>query len=83
MLDRIHQSKVIDIMQQRKDGKPVEFSITYCKKSTGELITYPAAVITSVHSKGSTVNIMEVGDYKPRSIRKCLITRINNLKVYF
>ena len=26
-------------MEQRKEGKPIEFSIEFCKKSTGELIT--------------------------------------------
>lgn len=83
MLDRIHQSKVIEIMQNRRDGKPLEFSIEFCKKSTGELVTYKKAVLTSVHSKGSTVNIMEVGDSTPKTIRKCLITKINNLKIYF
>ena len=70
-------------MEQREDGRPKEFSISFCKKSTGELITYPAAVLTSVHYKGSTVDILVVGDSTPRSIRKCLITRINNLKVIF
>ena len=34
---RIHQSKIWEIMERRQDGKPIEFSIQFCKKSTGEL----------------------------------------------
>lgn len=70
-------------MQRRVNGKPVEFSIQFCKRSTGELITYPGVVLTSIHSKGSTINVMEVGYTTPRKIRRCLITRFNNIKVYF
>lgn len=70
-------------MQRRVDGKPIEFSIQYCKKSTGELITYPKAVLTSIHSKGSTINVLPLGESKPRKIRRCLITRFNGIKVYF
>lgn len=83
MLDRIHQSKIIEIMEKRRDGRPVEFSLEYCKRSTGELVTYDRAVLTSFHSAGSTVNVLPVGESNPRKIRRCLITRINNLKVYF
>lgn len=83
MLDRIHQSKVIEIMERRKDGRPLEFSLEYCKKSTGELVTYERAVLTSLHSAGSTVNVLPAGESSPRKIRRCLITRINGLKVYF
>ena len=70
-------------MEQRKEGKPIELSIEFCKKSTGELITYERAVLSSFHSSGSTVNILQIGEYAPRKIRRCLITRFNNIKVYF
>ncbi|WP_291528594.1 hypothetical protein [Bacteroides sp. UBA939] len=83
MLDRIHQSKIVEIMERRKDGRPVEFSLEFCKRSTGELVTYECAVLTSVHSAGSTINVLPAGESNPRKIRRCLITRINNLKVYF
>lgn len=83
MLDRIHQSKIIEILEKRKDGKPVEFLLQFCKRSTGELVTYERAVLTSFHSKGSTINVLPAGESTPRKIRRCLITRINNLKVYF
>lgn len=70
-------------MERRQDGKPVEFSIEFCKKSTGELVTYDRAVLTSFHSSGSTINILPAGEVTPRKIRRCLITKFNNLKVYF
>lgn len=80
---RIHQSKIWKLMERRKDGRPVEFSLEYCKKSTGELVTYDRAVLTSFHSSGSTINVLPAGEVTPRKIRRCLITRFNNLKVYF
>ena len=70
-------------MEKRKDGRPVEFSLQYCKRSTGELVTYERVVLTSFHSTGSTINVLPAGESSPRKIRRCLITRINNLKVYF
>lgn len=70
-------------MQRRVDGRPVEFSLQFCKKSTGELITYPKVILTSIHSKGSTINVLPSGETAPRKIRRCLITRFNNIKVYF
>ena len=70
-------------MENRVDGKPIEFSIEFCKKSTGELVTYERAVLTSFHSSGSTINVLQAGETTPRKIRRCLITRFNNLKVYF
>lgn len=70
-------------MEERQDGRPVEFSIQFCKKSTGELITYERVVLTSFHSKGGTINVLPVGSDTPRKIRRCLITRFNNFKVIF
>lgn len=80
---RIHQSKIWKLMERRQDGRPVEFSIQYCKKSTGELVTYERVVLTSFHSNGSTINVLQVGEATPRKIRRCLITKFYNLKVYF
>lgn len=70
-------------MERRQNGKPIEFSIEFCKKSTGELVTYDRAVLTSFHSSGSTINVLPAGEVTPRKIRRCLITKFNNLKVYF
>ena len=70
-------------MERRQNGKPIEFSIEFCKKSTGELVTYDRAVLTTFHSSGSTINVLPDGEATPRKIRRCLITKFNNLKVYF
>lgn len=83
MEKRIHQRQLREIMERRQNGRPVEFSLEYCKRSTGELISYPRAVLSSWHSEGSTVNVLPVGESTPRKIRRCLITKINGLKVYF
>ncbi len=83
MEKRIHQRQLRDIMERRVNGRPAEFSLQYCKRSTGELVNYPRAVLTSWHSDGSTVNVLPAGETSPRKIRRCLITRINGLKVYF
>ena len=48
-------------MERYADGKPIEFSIQFCKKSTGELITYERAVLTSFHRSGSTINVLQAG----------------------
>lgn len=63
---RIHQSKIWQIMERRKDGKPLEFSIQFCKKSNGELVTYDRAVLTSFHSSGSTINVLPCGEVTPK-----------------
>ena len=71
---RIHQSKIWQIMERRKDGKPLEFSIQFCKKSNGELVTYDRAVLTSFHSSGSTIIVLPCGEVTPKKIRRCLVT---------
>lgn len=80
---RIHQSQLRDLLERRQDGRPVEFSIEYCKRSTGELVRYQRAVLTSWHSRGSTLNVLPVGETAPRKIRRCLVTRVNGMKIYF
>lgn len=70
-------------MQRRKDGHPEPFSLQYCKLKTGELVSYDSCYLTSFHAEGGTVNVMPHGFDSPRKIRRCLITRINDMKVYF
>lgn len=64
-------------------GRSVEFSISFVKKSTGEIAKYPKAVLTSFHSAGNTVNIMQCGETAPRKIRRCLVIEFNNAIVYY
>ena len=80
---RIHQSQLRELLERRQGGRPREFSIEYCKRSTGELVRYPRAVLSSWHSRGSTINVLPVGQPTPRKIRRCLITRIDGMKIYF
>ena len=83
MLDRIHYSKIKEIVEQREGGRPKEFCLQFCKKSTGEIVTYQKCLLTSWHSTGGTMNVLVVGESQPRKIRRCLITKIDNLKVYY
>lgn len=78
----IKQSKIWALMEQKEKGKPKPFSFQYAKKN-GELVDYKEATFSTIHSKGSTVNIFVDGNLlKPKSFRKILITRFNEYKVY-
>ena len=58
MDSRIHLSQIWKLMEERdRLGKPKPFSFQYAKKS-GELETYRNATLSSIYSKGATVNIM-------------------------
>ncbi len=83
MLEAIHQSKIIELMERTEGGRPVPFTLEFCKRSTGELKTYEACILSSVHSSGATLNIVTDTLEAPRKIRRCLITRINGIRVYF
>lgn len=80
MQSRIHLSKIWAIMEQTdRRGKPKPFTFQYAKKN-GELADYPEGVMTSIFSKGATVNIRVNGETK--TFRKVCITRFNEFKVY-
>ncbi|MDR1455535.1 MAG: hypothetical protein LBJ01_07790 [Tannerella sp.] len=80
---RIKISKIWEEMEKKDAaGLPVTFSISYVKKSTGEISCIPGCICTSIHSKGSTVNLMPAGDTRPKTIRKCLIIEFNGASVY-
>ncbi|MDR2627509.1 MAG: hypothetical protein LBC40_05705 [Dysgonamonadaceae bacterium] len=82
-IKRLKISKIWEEMERKDaEGLPVPFAISYVKKSTGEISSIPACICTSIHSKGATVNIMTVGDTRPKSIRKCLIIEFNNANIY-
>jgi len=89
--DRIKQSDVWRLMQQKDyRGHYKMFSFWYVrlKKSLtgngmpGSIEKYEAAVFSSIHAKGSTVNIRIVGERFPRKFIRCMIIRINNKKIY-
>jgi hypothetical protein len=83
-MKRIKLSQIWEIMEQKKEnGAPAPFSISYVKKKTGEIQHLPHCICTSIHSKGSTVNIMEEGKEYPKTIRKILIVKFNGMNVYY
>lgn len=77
----IKQSAIWDLMERKEFGKPKPFSFQVAKMS-GELATYDNAVLTSIHSKGKTFNVLLPGEVKPKTFRKILVTRFNEFKVY-
>lgn len=76
-MKRIHWNEVWRLMEQ-----PKAFSLVYIKKSTGEYRNVPSCTCTSIHAKGSTLNILLPGEEKPKTIRKCLIIEFNGMSVY-
>jgi len=79
----IHRSRLIDLMLVKQpNGAPKEFSFRFCKRSTGQLVTWNRVVLTSFHAKGGTINIKLCNSEEIKTIRLCLITRFNNLTVY-
>ncbi len=82
MHPRIHLSKIWKIIEQTDSkGKTLPFSFQYAKKN-GELLTYKNATLSSIFSKGATVNILLEGESKPHTFRKIAFTRINDFKIY-
>lgn len=77
----IKQSKIWELMELKEKGKYKPFSFQYAKKN-GELVDYENASFSSIHSKGTTVNIMLAGEVRPKSFRRICITRFNEFKVY-
>lgn len=79
----IHWSKIWDIMHRRDaKGNLIPFQMKFAKQSTGEIKEYPACYLTSFHSKGGTINVIEEGALRPRKIRRCLIVEFNHHKTY-
>ena len=79
----IHWAKIWEIMQRRDaNDNPIGFQLKYAKQSNGEIKEYPVCYLTSFHAKGSTINVMEAGAFRPRKIRRCLIVEFNQHKVY-
>lgn len=77
---------------QRKDerGQYKMFSFSYVRLNEsregngqpGSIERYEAGVFSSIHAKGSTVNIRVRGERFPRKFIRCMIIRINGKKIY-
>lgn len=91
MDNRIKQNEVWALMQQKDDrGRYKMFSFSYVRLNNsragngkpGSIEHYEAAVFSSIHTTGSTVNIRIVGERFPRKFIRCMIIRINGKKIY-
>lgn len=81
-MNRIHQSKIwAEIEQKDKRGNNKPFSFSYAKKD-GTIAEYSNAVLSSIHYKGSTINIMLPGEVKPHTFRRICFLTFNGLRTY-
>lgn len=78
----IHWSDMLRDMQRREaDGRYVAFDCWYAKKN-GELKHYPHCRLSSIHYRGTTVNVLVGTDKQPKTLRKILFVRYNGQKVF-
>ncbi len=79
----IHWSRIWDLME-RTDSKnhAVPFQMKFVKSSNGEVREYKSCILTSIHSKGDTINVLPEGELRPRTILKVLIIEFNQNRVY-
>ena len=81
-MNRIHISKVREKMEEKDDrNTPIPFSFRYAKKD-GTLVSYNNATLSSIHFKGSTVNILPEGEKSPKTFRKICFLSFNEHKIY-
>lgn len=79
----IHWSKIWELMERTdSQGSPLQFQVKFVKLSTGEVREYKNCTLSSIHSKGSTLNLLPEGESRPRTIRKVLIIEFNKHHVY-
>ena len=88
---RVKQSEVWKEMQKKDErGRYKMFSFSYVRLKdsregngvAGSIEHYEYACFTSIHSKGSTVNIRVRGEHFPRKFVRCMIIKINGKKIY-
>lgn len=77
-MEKLLNLSKIDVMLEDKEP----MNITFIKRSTGEIVEAKGVIVTSIFGKEGTCNI-EFPNGEKRTIRKCLILRINNIKIYF
>lgn len=78
----IKQSRLWQIME-RKDaqGQPIKFQIKFVKQN-GEIREYAQCHLTSMHSAGATINVLPLGETRPRKITRISIIEFNHIPVY-
>ena len=79
----LHWSAIYNVVE-RKDstGMPVEFSLVFVKKSTGDIVNAERVVCTSSHFRPRSINIMFVVSREIRKVRCVSIIEINGVEVY-
>lgn len=78
----IKQSRLWEIMERTDaNGDPVPFQIKFVKEN-GEVREYKSCTLTSFHSKGTSLNVLPLGERSPRSIRRVTIIEFNHIRVY-
>lgn len=82
MKKRLHLSKVWEFLTT-KTGRDdyAKFSFTYAKKN-GILKTYNDAMFSSIHAKGSTVNLFVEGELKPKTFRRICFVEFDGHQIY-
>lgn len=82
MSKRIKQSQLWDIMQRTDaQGQQLPFQLKFVK-ANGEVREYESCTLTSFHSKGTTLNVLPLGEKRPRTINRITIIQFNNISVY-
>jgi hypothetical protein len=82
MSKMMHASR-LQLLVSAKDtnGAPIPFSITYRKKN-GQLVKASNVVVTSWFSNGRTMNILYIDSREVRKIKRILVFKINEIKIY-
>lgn len=78
----LKQSRLWELME-RKDaqGNPQPFQLKFVK-TNGEVKEYTECILTSMHSRGTTINVLPTGENRPRSITRITIIEFNKIPVY-
>lgn len=80
-MKKIHLSRVIALIRESVENKTKKvFDLKVVLKGTGEIRTM-RGYFTSLHEKGPTLNIMEEGNTRPKTIVKVLIIEFQGVEV--
>lgn len=81
-MEHIHLSKIWEEVEKKdRLGDRIPFSFSYAKRD-GSISEYTNATFSSIHSKGSTVNIMLDGEVKPKTFRRICFLKFNSKRIY-
>jgi hypothetical protein len=82
-MDKMLHASKLNILVEQKDSKGmlVPFSLTFRKKN-GVLVKASNVVCTSFYSNGRTLNIKYLDSGEIRKVRRVLIFKFNNYRIY-